>query len=53
MMILVSEKKLDIKYFTAKKDDIRFNQVDISLAKNELRYYPKCELTEGIKYLLE
>jgi len=33
LIILGSGKKLDIKYSTAKKDDIRFSQADISLAK--------------------
>jgi len=51
-MISVSGKKLEIKYSTAKKDDIRFSQADISLAKNDLGYYPKIELMEGIKGLL-
>jgi len=53
LMVLLSGKKLDIKYSTAKKGDIRFSQADISLAKKELRYSQKFELREEIKGLLE
>ncbi len=52
-MISVSKKKLEIKYFSTKKGDIRFSQADISLAKNEIDYNPKFELREEIKGLLE
>ena len=51
-MILGSGKKLDIKYSTAKKDDIRFSQADISLAKKELGYSSKFE-PDRIKELIE
>ncbi len=52
-IILLSGKKLDIKYSAVKKGDIRFSQADISLAKKELGYSPKFELKDGIKELLE
>jgi len=52
LMILGSGKKLDIKYSTAKKDDIRFSQADISLAKKELGYSSKFE-PDRIKELIE
>ena len=52
-MILSSGKKLEIQYGTVKKGDIRYSQTDISLAKKKLEYYPKIEIREGIKDLLE
>ena len=51
-MILLSGKKLEIQYTATKKGDIKYSQADISLAKNELEYYPKFEL-DKIKELLE
>ena len=51
-IILLSGKKLEMQYTTAKEGDIRHSQADISLAKNELRYSPKYEL-DRIKELLE
>ncbi len=53
LIILLSGKKLGIKYSAVKKGDIRFSQADISLAKKELLYFPKFELKDGIKELLE
>lgn len=52
LMILLSEKKLSIKHLPPKKGDIRYSEADISLAKENLRYYPKIELKDGIKKLL-
>jgi len=51
-MILSSGKKLEIQYTTAKKGDIKYSQVDISLAKKEIEYSPKFGL-DRIKQLLE
>ena len=51
-MILLSGKKLEIKFAPSKKGEIKHSQADISLAKNNLGYYPKFELREGIKQLL-
>ncbi len=51
MILSSSGKKLEIKYTTLKKGDIRYSQADISLMKNSLKYYPKIELKEGIKKL--
>lgn len=52
LIISISEKKLEVKHVAPKKGDIMHSQADISLAKNNLRYYPKIELKEGIKQLL-
>ena len=51
-MILLSGKKLEIQHTAAKKGDIKYSQVDISLAKKELEYSPKFEL-DSIKELLD
>ncbi len=52
LMISLSRKKLEIQYSPAKNGDIRYSQADISSAKDNLRYYPKVQLKEGIKALL-
>ena len=52
MIISLSGKKFEILYVNQKKGDIRNNQADISLAKNNLRYEPKIKLIEGIRQLL-
>jgi nucleoside-diphosphate-sugar epimerase len=50
-MISLYKKKLVVKYFPIKKGDIRHSQADISLAKNKIMFFPKCELKKGIKDL--
>lgn len=52
LMILLSGKKLEIQYSPAKKGDIRYSQADITSAKDNLGYYPRLQLKEGIKALL-
>jgi len=52
LMISVSGKKLEIKCTTPKKGDIMNSQADITLAENDLGYYPKFELKEGIRQML-
>lgn len=52
LMISLSGKKLEIQYSPAKKGDIRYSQADITSAKDDLGYYPKLQLKEGIKALL-
>lgn len=52
LMILLSEKKLDINYLPPKKGDIRYSEADTSLANKNLGYVPKIELKDGIKKLL-
>ena len=51
-MILLSGKKIDIKFLAEKEGDIKNSQADISLAKNYLKYSPKFELRDEIKELL-
>jgi len=51
LMIKLSKKELEINYNESKKEDIKFSAADISLAKKELHYLPKCSL-ESIKNLL-
>ncbi len=50
-MISVSNKNLDIKYLE-EKDEIRYSQADISLAKKILNYNPKTQFKNGIKNLM-
>lgn len=52
LMISVSGKKLEIKCTAPKKGDIMNSQADITLAENDLGYYPKFELKEGIRQML-
>ena len=51
MMILSSERNLDIQYLAPKKEDIKYSQADISLAIKDLEYSPKFEL-DRIKEML-
>ncbi len=50
-MILLSNKKIKIKYTLPKEGDIKHSQADISLAKKELGYSPKYEIEEIGKLL--
>lgn len=52
LMILLSNKTLDIEYIKAKKGDIKYSEADIQLAKNYLNYFSKIELKDGIKKLM-
>ena len=52
LMISLSGKELDIRYLSSKKGDIKYSEVDISLAKKELKYNPTIELKDGIKELM-
>ena len=52
LMISISGKRLDIKYTNSLKGDIRNSQADISLAKKEINYFPKCKL-DKIKEMSE
>ena len=52
LMISLSGKKLEIQYSPVKKGDIIYSQADITSAKDNLGYYPKLQLKEGIKVLL-
>jgi UDP-glucose 4-epimerase len=46
LMIELSGKNLEIKHTSSKKGEIKFSQADISLAKQEINYFPKSELNE-------
>ena len=52
LMILMNGKKLDIEYTKEQKGDIKNSHADISLAKKEIKYFPKCKL-DKIKEMLE
>lgn len=52
LMILLSNKTLDIEYVKSKKGDIKYSEADIQLAKNYLNYFSKIELKDGIKKLM-
>ena len=47
-----SGKKIEIKYKPAKKEDIKYSQADITLAKKELEFNPKVNLKEGLSDLI-
>jgi len=51
-MISISNKNLDIKYLE-EKNEIRFSQADISLAKKVLNYNPKTGFEDGVKNLMK
>lgn len=53
LIISLTEKKIKINHVAMKKGDILYSQADISLAKKNLKYYPKIELEEGIKKILK
>jgi UDP-glucose 4-epimerase len=52
LIISLSGKNLDIQYTAGKKGDIIFSEADISSAKDDLGYYSKVELKEGINNVL-
>jgi UDP-glucose 4-epimerase len=51
LMISMSGGKLNIEYMKEQKGDIRNSHADISLAKKEIKYLPKCKL-DKIKEML-
>ncbi len=52
MFLDISGEKIEIKYRSAKKEEIKYSQVDITLAKNELRFNPKVSLKKGLSNLI-
>ena len=48
----IYRKKIEIKHKPAKKEDIRYSQGDITLAKKELGFNPKVKLREGLSDLI-
>jgi len=53
LMISISEKKLDIKYVSAKKGDIAHSQPLIARAHQDLGFIPRVNLKDGLKKLFE
>jgi len=53
MMLDISGKELDIIYKPSKEGDIPHSQADITKAKKELEYFPKINLQNGLKDLLD
>ncbi len=51
-MISISNQNLDIKH-REEKNEIRFSQANISLAKKVLNYNPKIEFKNGINDLMK
>ena len=51
-MISLSGKKLEIIFLAEKQGDIKHSEADISMAKNQIKYFPKFEIKEGIKEIL-
>lgn len=51
-IITLSKEKLKIEYLPEKKGDIKYSQADISLAKKELKFFPKFTL-DKIQELLQ
>ena len=51
VIITLSKKNIKISHLPSKKGDIKFSGADITLAKNEIKYFPKFGL-ENIKELL-
>ena len=52
-MLSISGKTLAIEYKEAKKGDIHDSQTSIWLAQRELEYFPKVQLEDGLKMLLD
>ncbi len=53
LMISISGKKLEIIHKPSKTGDIHHSVTSVDLAKNELNFFPKLSLKEGIKKLLK
>jgi UDP-glucose 4-epimerase len=52
LMIAISGKKLDIVFSPPKEGDISHSQASIQLPKQELDFFPKTPLKEGLKRIL-
>jgi len=53
LMLLISNKDLNISYLPPKKGDIPHSQADITLAKKELDFIPSISLKEGLEDLFQ
>ena len=52
MILDMSEKEIEIEYKSGRKEDIRYSNADIALAKKELEFSPKVSLKEGLSDLI-
>lgn len=52
MFLDIFRKKIETKYQSVKKEDIRYSNADITLAKQELGFDPKVSLKEGLLDLI-
>jgi len=52
MVLDISGKKIEIKYRPIKKEDIKYSNVDIALAKKELGFDPKVSLKDELSDLI-
>ena len=52
LMIQISQKNLQIKYFDEKEGEIRYSIADVSLAKREIGFSAKTELKDGLSNIL-
>ena len=52
MILDTSGKKIEIKYRSVKKEDIRYSNADIALAKKELGFDPKVNLKDELSDLI-
>ena len=52
IMIQISQKNLQIKYFNEKKDEIRHSVADVSLAKRDLGFLSETKLKDGLYDIL-
>jgi|APSaa5957512535_1039671.scaffolds.fasta_scaffold01937_12 UDP-glucose 4-epimerase len=53
LMLKISNKKLEINYKSPRPGDLLFSEVEISKAKNELKFFPKFNLELGLTKLLQ
>ena len=53
LMLKISNKRLNIKYLPQKSGDIEFSLADISLAKEQLQFFPTVSLHDGITEILD
>ncbi len=52
LMIEISGKNLQIKYFDEKNGEIRYSVADVSLAKREIGFSAKTKLKDGLSNIL-
>ena len=52
MILDIYGKEIEIEYKSGRKEDIRYSNADITLAKQELEFNPKMSLKEGLSDLI-